>query len=274
MLDNTPPSTFLDQEPEELELFLLRIARQEVAPTEARERTLLKVASAAAGVGFLAGSSAFGTGQTMLKATGWLAAKWLVVGVGSGLMTIAVAQGVSQLASGPAPGEPAQPARAAAPKARHASAPPLAGTLGTPITPTSDAPAAEAPAASSAVPRPVFGSAAPDPSTRAPRVVEAAPAPESTLTRELGLLEQARGALTQRSPTQAQRSLDAYALAFPGGALQVEAAALRVEAVGQSGNRALATQLAEAFLSRYPTSPLAARVRGYANMPPNELEQP
>ena len=207
MLGNTTPSTFLDREPEELELFLLRVARQEVAPIEARERALLNVASAAAGVGFLAGSSALGSAQTVFKATGWLAAKWLVVGVASGLMTLAVAQGVSQLASGPAPGAPAQPARVATPTTRHAASLPRAGTLGTPINPTSDAPVAEGAAAPNALPHSVFGAAAPEPSTSAPRVVRAPPASESTLTRELGLLEQARGALTQHSPTQALRAL-------------------------------------------------------------------
>jgi outer membrane protein assembly factor BamD (BamD/ComL family) len=87
-------------------------------------------------------------------------------------------------------------------------------------------------------------------------------------------LEQARGSLTRHSAAQALQALDAYASTFPGGALQVEAAALRVEAIGQSGNRALAAQLADAFLVSYPTSPLAARVRAFASTAPKSLGAP
>lgn len=265
MLRNTTPSTFLDQEPEELERFLLRLARQDVAPVEAHERALLNVAAAAAGLGLLAGGAALGSGPSLLKATGWLVAKWLVVGLGSGLLTVAVAQGVSRLGSGSSHGEPAHAARVArlAPVAR-AAAPASAATS---ITPESDAPAA---AAASAAPSAAFAlltASAPDPAPSPPRPAATASASANTsaLTRELALLEQARGALARHFAAQALQALDAYALAFPGGALHVEAAALRIEAIGQSGNRARAAQLADAFLVSYPTSPLSARVRAFAN---------
>jgi hypothetical protein len=98
-----------------------------------------------------------------------------------------------------------------------------------------------------------------------PRQTEAAALTPSALTRELAVLEEARGALTRHDPARALRALDDYRLAFPGGTLHIEAAALRVEAVAQSGNVTRAGQLAEAFLASYPNSPLTARVRAVAS---------
>ena len=45
------------------------------------------------------------------------------------------------------------------------------------------------------------------------------------------------------------------------GSLQVEAAALRIEALARNGDRERAASLAAAFLSRHPRSPYAARIR-------------
>ena len=96
----------------------------------------------------------------------------------------------------------------------------------------------------------------------------------SSLTRELSLLEQARRALVQRAAPRALQALNEYRAQFPSGSLQAEAAALRVEAVGQAGDHALARQQAAAFLSSYPTSPLAARVRALSDSFGADLPKP
>gem|GEM_PF-686136 len=100
-------------------------------------------------------------------------------------------------------------------------------------------------------------------------VAAEAPAPansRSSLTRELTILEQVHSALAQHAPGRALQALDDYHAEFPRGSLQIEAAALRVEAVGQSGNHALAQRLARAFLASYPNSPLGARVRAFSEV--------
>ena len=100
-------------------------------------------------------------------------------------------------------------------------------------------------------------------------VAAEAPAPansRSSLTRELTILEQVHSALAQHAPGRALQALDDYHAEFPRGSLQIEAAALRVEAVGQSGNHALAQRLARALLASYPNSPLGARVRAFSEV--------
>ena len=261
--------SFLDKDPEELEQFLLQLARNDVAPDVARNRALLNVASAAVGVGLLSGAAAYGSRTSLVKATGWLVAKWLAAGLGAGLLTVTVAQGVSQWVAAPQKTEP---------EARHtvlskrpaAQRTALAPTAAPIITAESAAPTAvptlafEAPSSNVlSAPAAARGAGTPTPgSSAALAPMLAMPsAAASSLTAELSSLEQARRALLEHAPAQALQTLDDYRAAFPNGSLQVEAAALRVEAVGQSGNHALARQLAESFLNSFPSSPLARRVR-------------
>ena len=80
------------------------------------------------------------------------------------------------------------------------------------------------------------------------------------------MLEQARSALSQHAAKRALQTLDTYRAEFPRGSMQVEASALRIEAVGQSGDRALAQSLAQSFLDTFPTGPVAARVRAISDV--------
>ena len=261
--------SFLDKDPEDLEQYLVQLARQDVAPAAARQRALLNVASAAVGVGLLSGAAAYGSRTSLIKATSWLVAKWLAAGLGAGLLTVTVAQGVAQWAAAPPQAEPTATAALIKQKSAVRVAPRLTTAEAPAITPESDSSAAPPSVAFGALPSPATprGPSISTPaSSAAPGLTPAPAAPPaaSSLTAELSFLEQARRALLQHAPTQALRTLDEYRLAFPSGSLQVEAAALRVEAVGQSGNRALAQRLAESFLTSFPTSPLAGRVRAAA----------
>ncbi len=79
---------------------------------------------------------------------------------------------------------------------------------------------------------------------------------------EIAALDQARTALGQGRAADALAALDRYGAEYgKNGGLRVEATVLRIDALLRSGNRARATALANAFLSRNPKSPYAARVR-------------
>jgi len=282
----------LDKPSAELTELLLRVARADAAPREARERALQNVAAAALGLGVLSGTAVLGSRASLLKGKSWLVAKWLAAGMSTGLLGLTVAQGVVQLVAEPA----APPALSTA-----TSTPARANPHSVPLAPESAAPLVVAqlsPATPAATPAQSVASSARAPSS-APALAMAPVAPidrepkspsptssarteatsalansKSSLTRELTLLEQARSALAQRAAGGALQALDQYRSEFPRGALQVEAAALRVEAVGQSGDRALAQRLALAFLANFPTSARCARVRAYSEVFVGDAQKP
>lgn len=266
------PENFLDKPAAELEEYLLEVARSDIAPAEARAHTLQSVASAALGVGVLSGAAVLGSRSSLFKGTSWLVAKWLAFGASTGLVGIGVTQGIQELASKVAPraaapytaatyaNMPAQPAARVLPPAEIIPPPPpepeLEAEPDPPLVPTT--------------PSTAFG-AAHEPKSAAPASSDAPTAAASTdrrssLTRELSLLEQARAALTAHAAGSALQTLNDYRTEFPRGSMQIEAAALRVEAVGQSGNQPLAQRLAQDFLRSFPTSPLAARVRAISEV--------
>jgi len=74
------------------------------------------------------------------------------------------------------------------------------------------------------------------------------------------MLEEARAAL-DRSPAEALARLDAYAAAFPSGALAPERELMAIEALGRLGRSADARKRGETFLAAHPGSMVAERVR-------------
>ena len=281
----TSSESMLDKEPEELGRLLLEAARQDGAPAAARERALLSVTSVALGMGVGVASSAvaFGSRTSVAKASGWLVAKWLAVGLSSGVVTIAVAQEVQQAITSHT--QPALPAAALAVK--QVERVPVSTVRERPVLdPQNDVPVASSTTVASAAQTalapavvsapPAYG-VVPAPQSAAEPAASALPAAKdttSTLTRELSLLEQARAALAQHSAPRALQALNDYRAQFPNGSLQAEAAALRVEAAGQAGDRALAERLAASFLVSYPTSPLAARVRALSDTSRSNAQTP
>jgi hypothetical protein len=268
------PEDFLDKPAAELEEYLLQVARSDSAPAEARARTLQSVASAALGVGVLSGAAVLGSRSSLFKGTSWLVAKWLVFGASTGLVGIGVTQGIQELATRVAPRAPA-PYTAAT--YSNIPARPAAGVL--PQAEIIPPPPPEPEPELEVEPDPVLVPTAPsiafdaahEPKS-APRASSDAPATaastdrRSSLTRELSLLERARAALTAHAAGSALQTLNDYRTEFPRGSMQIEAAALRVEAIGQSGNQPLAQRLAQDFLHSFPTSPLAARVRAISEV--------
>jgi len=83
----------------------------------------------------------------------------------------------------------------------------------------------------------------------------------SQLREESAMILGARRVLRAGDPARALTLLDAARTRFADGGLVQEREALTIEALVRSGQRALATKRAEAFLRDYPKSPHGADVR-------------
>lgn len=204
-----------------------------------------------------------------------LVSKWVAIGASAGFLALGLVQGIQQLAAKPAPRSAARYTAAtyanvpAQLTAQSASVPPeLAPEPAITAEPSRPMPA-PTPASTPLAPA---AAAAQEPQSAPPAASDAGvadpPATDrrSSLTRELSLLEQARSALSQHAAGSALQTLAAYGAEFPHGSMQIEAAALRVEAASQAGDRVQAQRLAQAFLDNFPTSSLAARVRAISEV--------
>jgi hypothetical protein len=78
---------------------------------------------------------------------------------------------------------------------------------------------------------------------------------------QLAIIDAARGLLAQGTARDALARLHEYDVRYPGGALALEATALRVEALLRAGDRTKGQALGERFVARHPNSPYAARIR-------------
>ncbi|MEO8875537.1 MAG: hypothetical protein ABI461_08120 [Polyangiaceae bacterium] len=97
---------------------------------------------------------------------------------------------------------------------------------------------------------------------------------------EVELIQHAQQALAANDASTALALLNEHARRFPNGALAEERDAARVLALCGAGRQADASAMGAAFLNRYPTSPLASRVRsscansiGAANANPSQIPQ-
>ncbi|HEU0033444.1 MAG TPA: hypothetical protein VFQ53_22585 [Kofleriaceae bacterium] len=81
------------------------------------------------------------------------------------------------------------------------------------------------------------------------------------LAAEVAVLDRARAALRAGDGTAALAALDEHAREFSDGALVAEAEVVRIETLIHNRQSAAARERAASFLSRFPQSPLARRVR-------------
>ncbi|HEY3498305.1 MAG TPA: hypothetical protein VGK73_26605 [Polyangiaceae bacterium] len=121
----------------------------------------------------------------------------------------------------------------------------------------------ELPAAEAVVEPAVETPAAETPSAPAAPRVDSRAVSQSALAAELAALDAARSKLGSGDAEGALALLADYSRTYPRGRLALEAEVLRIDALAKSGQSALATRRAEAFLRRHPNSVLASRVRGY-----------
>lgn len=101
------------------------------------------------------------------------------------------------------------------------------------------------------------------PSVPAPSALKRSSVSEA-LQQELAQLDVVRARLATGRAEQALSLLDAYDRGTPRGSLRLEAEVLRIDALSRSGRMEQARARARAFLTRHPTSVLAARVRRLA----------
>ena len=91
-----------------------------------------------------------------------------------------------------------------------------------------------------------------------PRAPEAAATPADTLTREIALIDAARGELVT-APARALAALETHRRAFPRGELAAEREFLAVEALRRMNRTDEARRRADDLQIHYPTSSYAAR---------------
>ncbi len=231
---------------------LLRSARADGVPSDARQRTLVALglgAGATVTTGAAAGTSAALTSGAVAKASlVLLVAKVAVTGAVLTALTVTVVHHV-RTSTPPAARVPGTTAKSA-PQAVLSAVPAFAPASSAPaLLPTSSAfaPVAALPehrsSALSARSAAVGGAAAVD------------------LTQEVAALDEAREALASGQSERALSIVNQYERGTSAKTLLLEAQVLRIEALAQRGDAARAAKLAQAFLAEHPSSAHAARVR-------------
>jgi TolA-binding protein len=201
-------------------------------------------AGAGAAAGTVGSAVVAGSGATtgITGTTALLVAKWLGIGVMSGVLTAGTAN------------ELARPSRDPAAETRAA----ISGDE-TPRAVAAPAPLVERRPAEREVPQ----AAAPD--SPPVRRFEPSPPPQiddsRALAREVSSIDGAREALRTKDPDRALAELSRYERAFPSGSLAPEALYLQLEALLQRGDQFRARAVAEKLLRAHPKSPQAARAR-------------
>lgn len=253
---------FLRGDPDRVTALLVAEARADRPPSEARKRAVRRVlAGVALGTPALTGTAA-AAGKLTLTASSL--APFALTGAALGVVTAGVL-GVSAhwLNRSSTPSSEARTLKSGAPSASAAPAPRLAQKES--VLPDSSPiphPAERAAPERATRSTPVADLHATPPSS-APAVADFAPpkVASSQLERELSLLDEVRTNLASRRLPLAEQALARYERQFANGAMQVEATALRVELLCLLGRNEEARTLGFAFLTRYPSSPSAARVR-------------
>lgn len=194
-----------------------------------------------------------------------VAAKWLAVGTLSGLALAGTASVVSKVAS---PGATLLTTHSVRQEGAVTQVDGRAVTPGIPATDGEESPARNGPTRSlpvvAAPTKPIAASKAAAP-TKEP-TTPAAPASASlpaaaSLSREIALIDGARRSLAGGDLSGALQRLDDYMGLLRTGTLDREAQLLRIDALSQAGQRAVALSLAERYLDSYPNDPHAPRLR-------------
>lgn len=243
------PVRLLDESDSELLRSLLGAAREEQPRSAALQGTLAAVGiGAATAVSASAASAASAAAVGSVKgassaSTALIVAKWLGIGLLTGVVATTAMYGVSDALSPPSPPpKPVQP-------------PPV------PLTPP------PRPALNTAPPEPPVASALPEavpPPPALPSLPPSAETPEdpsSALSAEVAALDGARNALKSGNAPRALAQLEGYERRFPDARMLPEALFIRMEAFTLKGDKTGALVVAERIVRLYPSSPHAARAR-------------
>jgi hypothetical protein len=221
--------------------------------------------------GGLLGAGAIAKGAATLGGLG----KGFALGVG---VSIAAATGSHFLGAGPLATAPAPSSMVVQPPSVSSAGPVVARPVEAASAPPANDPAREPQIEPDSPPRGATDiAAAPVPTTERPAMqtpgassVASFPADEATLAasrlkEEAALLRRARAELRAGALAQAFATLEASRRAFTAPELTQEREALAIELLHRSGERAAAASRARDFLARFPESPHAAAVRGFAD---------
>jgi hypothetical protein len=99
-------------------------------------------------------------------------------------------------------------------------------------------------------------------SSSAPTSIASAASSAATLTREIEILDQARSAIAQGDSAHGLEALNRYGAECKDAQLQVEATALRIEAMARTGSCQQARALGDQFLREHGRSAHAQKIRG------------
>lgn len=239
----------LDEEDRALEEGLLRAGRNVGMSPELRNRTLV-----ALGIGgSVVGAAATAKAGTFAGLSGKAAA---VLGAGVAAL-VAVGVIVTQPKEAPAPSDAARSPGAALPaSAAEASAAERAPESPELVTEASKVEVGQLPSAENAAPQGANVQ-------RRPAGDKKDPSGGASLRDELTQISRVEAALKRGQAGQALTLLKEYHALFPRPRLGLEAEVLTIQALFESGSVAAARARAQAFLERYPKSPLGARARQY-----------
>jgi hypothetical protein len=270
------PTRLLEEDDTHFEARLLRTARRDDPPPDAVNR-----AAVALGLGVSASAAATATATAVAKAaTGHVAAthtvgtlgaaslaKWVGIGVMSGLVVTGGVRYASDPLLWASMGHASAPAANVAPAERAANASGL-GIRAKQGEREMEAPRAELGFSTGAdigkAPQAVARSPRGAGSTRAVQQDLAAPSESAhvaSLSSELAVLERARHALVAQDPDAVLRELATYASMPHTEVLEAEAEMLAIEAMVQRGDMAKARALAARSLEGQPNGPHAGRLR-------------
>ena len=223
--------------------------------TAALVTTKTTIAATAAGGAVTAAVS----GATTATGLELLALKWLGLGIALGSVIVV---GVSQVLPAPdhsSRDQAVEPQTSALSSSRREVA-----AIPVVATPHAAVPAPSARANPPPIPRsspsrsPI---STPDLEAAAERTPPTEAPAEASLSREVATLETARQALAAQDAAGAERALTQYESLPPSGALAPEATLIRIDALVLRGQTAVAARLANDYLTRYPRTPHAARLR-------------
>lgn len=256
------PRRLQEESGNDLELMLLRSARDDQPPPHSRRRTLeaLGLAGGIVGVGATVATTTAAS-TAIATASNLAILQWISVGIVAGILAVG---GIDQLTRSESPPErrPASPSRVEQP----ARAPVAPATAPSPLA--AGEPAAAVPVAPIAAPSDASGSDPSPPRSTAKPARErswsapaAAPEPKPSLADEVAVLDSAREALDGSDPARALQVLEKHDKQFGAGVLSLEAKVLRIEVTLAGGDRAGAIRLANEFLAAHPRSAHTSRVR-------------
>jgi len=230
------------------------------APTTAAATVATSAATSGAGA---ASASAFGTTATTASAVTKAAVlKWLAGGLVAGTMVSATVLEVARLDADPAPEPSTAAATPAAPKRPSPSATRTSNGVSSAQSMRRTAPAVASAADVSPghPPLAAFG-LAPVAASATPPPRDGLDSDASTLPREVAAIEDARRAVRSGNAEAALSALARYRALGPSGALAPEATLVEIDALRLAGRTAQAAALAQVYVSHYPKSPQAGRLR-------------